>query len=336
MGVILGEAADAQQPMHGAGTLVTIHIPQLRIAHRQITVALGRVLVDENVERAVHRFHPVIRVVQLHRGEHVLRVEAFMAADLPQIHPRHVRRIHQLVAALQALVPHPVFHDPAHHGAFGMPEDQSRPGNLLDGEKVELLAQDTMIAALRLLQAGKVLLHFFVGEKCGAVNALQLGIVFVPQPVGPGQVHYFVGLDPAGRRHVRPAAKIFKGAVAVEGNILARLGEALDKVGLHEIVARLEARQALVARLPFAHERLVARDHFRHPGFDGFQVFGGKGRWPVEIVKEAGIRGRTMAELGLGIELEHRGRHHVRGGVAHHFQRVRHLSRSEAATTCPR
>ena len=72
VGVILGKAADPQQPMHGARTLIAIHIAQLRIANRQIPVALGRILVDKNVEGTVHRLHPVIGVVQLHRREHVV------------------------------------------------------------------------------------------------------------------------------------------------------------------------------------------------------------------------------------------------------------------------
>ncbi len=197
-------------------------------------------------------------------------------------------------------------------------------GNFLDGEKVQLLAQHAMVAPLRLFQAGKVLLHLLVGKKGGAINALQLRILFIAQPVSAGKAEYFVSLHPAGRRHVGAAAKILKGAVAVKRNLFARLGEAFDKVGLHEIVAGFEALQALVARLPFAHERFVARDHFRHLRFDGLQVFGGKGRGPVEIVKEAGIRRRAVAELGLGIELEHRRRHHMGRGVAHHLAGLPH------------
>ena len=119
---------------------------------------------------------------------------------------------------------------------------------------------------------------------------------------------------------MRAAAEILKGAVAVEGDLLARLGEALDKVGLHEIVAGLEAVEALGARLPFTHERFVAGDHFCHFGFDGFEVLRGEGRGPVEVVEEAGIGGRTVAQLGLRKELEDRSRHYMRGGVADHLE----------------
>ena len=80
--------------------------------------------------------------------EHVLRVEAGVAGGLPQIAPRHVRRVDQRVAALQILVAHPVFEQLADDAALGMEEDQARPGQLLDAEQVELLAQLAMVALL--------------------------------------------------------------------------------------------------------------------------------------------------------------------------------------------
>ena len=83
-----------------------------------------------------------------------------------------MRGVDQLVAAPQALVAHPLFHDLAHHGAFGVPEDESGAGNFLNGEEVELLAQNAMIAFGCFLQPGKVLLHFLAGEEGGAVDAL--------------------------------------------------------------------------------------------------------------------------------------------------------------------
>ena len=118
------------------------------------------------------------------------------------------------------------------------------------------------------------------------------------------------------------AAEIFKGAVAVEGDLLARLGEALDKIGLHKIVAGLEAVEALVTRFPLTHEGFVAGDDLCHFGFDGFEVFWGEGGGPVEVVEEAGIGGRTVAQLGFRKKLENRGRHDVRGRVADDLEGV--------------
>ena len=70
--VVLRKAAHAQQSVHRARALVAVDIPQLRIAHRQVAIALRRVLVDQDVARAVHRLQPVLGVVELHRRIHVL------------------------------------------------------------------------------------------------------------------------------------------------------------------------------------------------------------------------------------------------------------------------
>ena len=93
-----------------------------------------------------------------------------------------------LIAAADALVAHPVFHDLADDAALGMPEDEAGAGDLLDAEEVELLAEDAMVAAPWLLfQAREVGVEIFLREEGGAVDALELGILLVAEPVGAGQ-----------------------------------------------------------------------------------------------------------------------------------------------------
>jgi hypothetical protein len=121
---------------------------------------------------------------------------------------------------------------------------------------------------------------------------------------------------------VRPAAEVDEFAVAIEADLVAGLGEFGHEVGLHEVAVALEFRQRLLARLVFADKLLVARHHLGHLGFDGGQVLGREGLLAIEVVEEAGIGGRTVAELGLGKQLEHRRGQHVRGRVAHHLQRL--------------
>ena len=116
VGVVLGEAAHAQQAVHGAGALVAVDVAELGVARGQIAVALGRVLVDEDVARAVHGLEAVLGVVELHGRVHVFGVEALVAGDLPELAAHDVRRVDQLIAAAQALVAHPVFHDLADDG----------------------------------------------------------------------------------------------------------------------------------------------------------------------------------------------------------------------------
>ena len=126
VGVVLGEAAHADQAVQHAGALVAVDRAQLAQPHRQVAVAALLVLVDQDVERAVHGLELVFGVVQLHAREHVLRVETGVAGGLPEIDARHVRRVDQRVAALQVLVAHPVFELLADDAALGVEEDQAR------------------------------------------------------------------------------------------------------------------------------------------------------------------------------------------------------------------
>src|SRR6202034_2109002 len=112
------------------------------------------------------------------------RVEAFMAGGLPKIHARHMRSENKRISAAQALIAHPVFHHLADNGALGMPEDEAGAGELLNAEQVELLTEDAVVAARSLFQALEVGIHLFLGEEGHAVDALQLRILLVAEPVG--------------------------------------------------------------------------------------------------------------------------------------------------------
>ena len=132
--VILGKAANAQQAVHHARALVAIHRAQFAEAHRQVAVRLQRIFVNQNVAGTVHGLQPILGVVELHGVEHILRVVAFVPRREKQLTPRHMRRVDQRVATLQVLRAHPLFHLFADDAALGMPENQPRPGQLLNGK----------------------------------------------------------------------------------------------------------------------------------------------------------------------------------------------------------
>ena len=322
VGVILGKAAYAHQPVHDARALVAIDRAQLAQADRQVAVGAKLILVNEDVERAIHRLHAVFGVVQLDRGEHVLGVEALVSAGLPELAARHVRGVHQRVAALQVLLAHPVFHLLADDAALGMPEDEPRSGQFLDGEQVELLAEHAMVAPLGFLHLVHVLVEIFLAEESGAVDALQLRILFLAEPVGAGDVQQLEGLDFAGRGNVRAAAEVDELAGLVERNLFVGLGEFLDEVALHEIAFGLEARQSLLARQKLARVGLVALHDLLHLLLDLLEVFGGKRRGAIEVVKESVLGGGAVSELGLGKKFKHGGGHEVRRRVPVNLKRL--------------
>jgi hypothetical protein len=68
-----------------------------------------------------------------------------------------------------------------------MPEDEAGAGELLNAEEVELLAQQAMVALGRFFEAREVGVEVLLREEGGAVDALQLRILLVAEPVGAGE-----------------------------------------------------------------------------------------------------------------------------------------------------
>jgi hypothetical protein len=205
---------------------------------------------------------------------------------------------------------------------FGKPERQARADFFADGEELEFFAETAMVAAFRVLDALEILFEVLFREEGGTVDALELRILLIAEPVGAGDAHDLEGLDAPGRGDVRAAAEVDKLAVAVEGDFVAGLGKFLDEVDLHKVVADLEFLEAFLTRLVFADKLLVAGRDFGHAAFDQLQVFGRKGSGTPEVIEEACIGRRTVAELCFWKQLRHCGSHHVRGGVAQDLQRV--------------
>ena len=105
-------------------------------------------LIDQDVERAVHRLELIVGLLDLHLAEHVLLVETGVAGGVPKVHVGDVRGVDHVVAALERLRAEPVLHDQAHAPALGMPEDQAGPGQVLDAEEVKGGAELAVVAFL--------------------------------------------------------------------------------------------------------------------------------------------------------------------------------------------
>src|SRR5579875_895921 len=113
---------------------------------------------------------------------------------------------------------------------------------------------------------------------------------------------------------MRSSAEINEVAVPVKRNLLARMGEALDEVYLHEVAIGLKLLKGLFTRLKLAHKFLVARHYFSHALFNPLQVFRRKWSRPVKVIEEAGIGGGSMAQLGFRKQFQNRGCHYMRRG----------------------
>ena len=87
---------------------------------------------------------------------------------------------------------------------------------VVENEKLQFLAELAMIALLRFLEHREVIVEFLFRFERGAVNALQLRILFVAFVVSAGDARELERADVSRAHDVRAGAKIDEVAAAIE------------------------------------------------------------------------------------------------------------------------
>ena len=201
-----------------------------------------------------------------------------------------------------------------------MPENQAGPGFVLNAEKIELLAELAVVAALGFFEPVQIFVQLFLIHEAGAVNPLHLRIAFLPFPVGARHVHQLERLNAPGGGNVRPAAEIqeFPGGIKRDQRLAGFLFHQLAFEFLIALAVKLE-------RLGFGNQFALVRNilgrELVHLRFDFRQVFRSERLFAHEFVEESVISGRTNAQLHLGEKLQHRRGQQMRGGMAEHLHR---------------
>src|SRR6266850_2169961 len=95
---------------------------------------------------AVHGLELIVGFLDFDGAEHAVPVKIGVAAGLPEIEAHDVRRVDEVVAALQQLFAEPVLDNLSNEAAFGVPEDEARTGFFLDAEEIEFRAKLAVIA----------------------------------------------------------------------------------------------------------------------------------------------------------------------------------------------
>jgi hypothetical protein len=125
---------------------------------------------------------------------------------------------------------------------------------------------------------------------------------------------------------VRPPAQVGEGPVAVQGDRAHAVvrSEVADQLHLVVLALGAEPLERRFGSDVGALEGLVRLDVLAHPLFDRLEVLVGQldSVGKLEVVVEAVLDRRPDRDLGAGIELHHRRRHHVGGVVADQVERV--------------
>ena len=318
--VVLGEAARAQQAVHDATHLVAVHRAELEVAQRQVTVGMQLALVEHHVARAVHGLHGVlghagVLVVALVDLEevHVLLVEAVMARGLPHVGVVDVRGDDLLVAARVKVAAQPLLQGADDARALGEVQRQTGARQRVHDVDAQLAPQLAVVALLGLLQVAHVLVQLLLLEERRAVDAGEHLTLGVAAPVRAGELRDLERAQFAGGGQVRPAAEVGELADGVRGDdgVLGKLG---DELKLERLIR--EDLLGLGARDHAALEGLVGLHYLGHAGLDGGEVVGRERAARLHVVIEAALDGRSHAELHVAVEVDERGSHYVRRGMA--------------------
>src|SRR5665213_3187400 len=187
MGVVLGHAAYAREPVHDAGLLVAIDRTELEVAQRQIAITALTRLEDQRVEGTVHRLQVVLRAaVEFHGRIHRFGEPVEVTRDLEELGLGDVGRVDEVITRDLVTLARVLLHHSAHRAALGMKDGQSRSDLAGKGKQVQLLAEFAMIAQLRLGQLFEMRSQRRVALPGRAVDALQLRLLLIPAPVRPG------------------------------------------------------------------------------------------------------------------------------------------------------
>ncbi len=325
MRVVHRQPAHPQHAVQRAGALIAVHVGDLGQPDRQIAVAALLARVHEDVHRAVHRLHPIAHVLGLafagrHRGKLVLGIQGEVPGSQEQLLAGHVRRVDQLIAALENDVLDEAAQLEVDHRPFGVPQDQPGTDVPLHREQVEVLADDAVIALAGFLEPPQVALEIVLREPGSPVNALQHLAALVAAPIRAGGVQQLEVLDGPSRRDVRATTQIHERTIRVDRDHFVLL-QIVDALELQRIVR--EAPLGLGAIYFLAHERIVRGRHLAHLRFDLLQVFGRERRGHFEVVVKAVLDRRPEADPGVREQLPHGGGQHVRRGVAQDVEGLR-------------
>ena len=315
MRVVLGEAADAEQPVQRAAQLVAVHQAQLAHAQRQVAVGVRLVFIYQHPAGAVHGLDGVVLLVD-DRGVHVGLVMVPVAAALPELAVEDDGRgdLH-IAVALVYLAP-VVDEGVLQRHAVGQEEGEARAG-LVHHEEPQLAAQLAVVAPLRLFQTIEIGLKFLFFHKTCAVNALEHFAAGVAAPVRAGAVHQLdgVALYAPGVVKVRAGAEVGELSLLIEADGLA-LRQVLDELHLIGLVPVRHELDGLFARQLEALDGQLLLADAAHLLFQLLQHLGGEGHVAVYIVVKAVLNSGAYGQLALRVQALDGLGQDVAGGVA--------------------
>ena len=218
---------------------------------------------------AVHRLQAESRTLRF-KEEHVLLILLVVTGRLPEIEIEDVGRNDLLIPTNSILLSDHFNQLVVDVGTRWVPESATW-GQTEVIEQALLLTDDTMVAALSLLEEMKVLIELLLGGERDGINSLQTVIRDLAEPVSSRVFHDFETLDELRGWDMRARAHVNQITAAVCRDALAIFYLTIDHGLLERIM--LEHFQSLLLRQNKAFKRLLFTCNFLGALIDRIIVF---------------------------------------------------------------
>ena len=216
MGVVLSEAADAEQAVEGTVEFMAMDQAEFSHAHREVAVTVDIALIDQDAAWAVHRFDGVRLIIdgcKIHIVAVMIPVTGLFPEMTVEDHRRHdfivIGFVMEFMPEFEQVV--------AQDHSLGMEEREARTF-FMETEQVELFTQFAVVAFFGFFHHLQVFIEFRFLFKSGPINTLKHLVVFIAAPVSTGNSAQFKGLDSTGRSAVRASTEVDEVALAIDGD----------------------------------------------------------------------------------------------------------------------
>jgi hypothetical protein len=205
-----------------------------------------------------------------------------MTGTLPKIFPQKAWSDHHLVSPREVFPTLVLLQEVPDQGSLGMPDYQSRPDLIREGEEVQFTSQLTVVPLLCLLAMLEVGLELGAVREAGPVDPLEHTVSLVPSPVGTCNAEETEGADHPRGGEVRPATEVCEAPLAVEGDFL--LSDIIEEFNLIWFVPFPIEIEGFFPVLLDTLKRGVGPDNFGHPRFYPSQIFGSERTGGIKVV----------------------------------------------------
>jgi hypothetical protein len=188
--IILRETTNAGHSTEFAGLFKAMHATELGNSVGQVAITSRLLHIDHNVVRTVHwSEQKLVTVLHLNRWKLTVGIVRIVSRGFEQFDVAEHRRADLLVSSLDEFLRNEVFELPTYSRTFRQPENKTLPYSGINRKEFMLFAENPMISLFRFFELREIGSQFFLVEKGGRIEPLELLFGRISFPLGTGNAH---------------------------------------------------------------------------------------------------------------------------------------------------